>query len=500
MKFLRIILILVTLGAICILPLGCGSNTESVQQTVKVQSGNITTEITSVGNLEYSKTINLTCGIDCKVSEVLVQAGDSVKQGQVLCRFDEAAWQAEINTLANEATSALRNLTAKKLSVIQAQQSLAAAQTGLVAANNTILSLQIAYLQAQSALETAQTTLEKTKNNSSDPVEIQIAELQVKLAEGQLSVAKKNLDVEITYGMQAAQAAVDDGITALDNAQAAVSDAQTSSDNSSQILTDAKNTGPQVKATIDGLITSVNVDNDQEVQRGDVAFTIADPTKFEASIVVSEQNIAKVKTGEQATVQVEVLSGVSLPATVSYVSPTATISSSVVNYEVRVELESLSSIISNQTTSGNSSTSGNTSANRPSFGGAGQFSGSDNLTQEQKQQIQQYQQARESALASVHLAQGMTVTVSIITAQAINVLLVPTQAISTQGTQTTVQVLVNGVAETRQVRTGISNSSYTQINSGLNEGDEVVVSSSSSSSAQQTTRAVGGEGGLFFGR
>lgn len=80
MKFFRISVILLILGAICILPLGCGSDTTAAPQTVTVQRGNITTEITSVGNLDYADAVDLTFGIDCTVSEVLVQAGDTVKK------------------------------------------------------------------------------------------------------------------------------------------------------------------------------------------------------------------------------------------------------------------------------------------------------------------------------------------------------------------------------------------------------------------------------------
>jgi multidrug efflux pump subunit AcrA (membrane-fusion protein) len=505
MKYLKLALVLLTISAICILSISCGSDTTSAQQTVTVQRGNITTEITSVGNLDYSDTVDLTFDISCTVSEVLVTAGDSVTKGQVLCRFDNSTWEDEINTLTNQATAARHNLTAAQLGVIQAEQNLALAQQGLITANNTIISLQIAVLQAQINLENAEATLQKVKNSGSDPVQIQIAELQVQLAQGELVIAENNLDIATTYGMQMAEAAVDDATAALNAAKAAVNDAQTALDEANQTLSDAQNAGPQVTAPIDGLVTNINVTNGQDVKMGDLAFTIADPTKFEASIMVSEQNILKVKLGESATVQVEVLSGISIPATVSFIAPMATISSSVVNYEVHVELTPLSSLASNQTLSGNFSTSGNNSFSRPS-GPFGQTSGSGNLTQEQINQIQQWQQEMEATLANVQLTQGMTVTVSIITAQATNVLLVPTAAISSQGGQTTVQVLVNGVAETRQVQTGISNSSYTEITSGLNEGDQILVtqssssSSLSSSSSTQSTRIQGGQGGIFFGR
>jgi multidrug efflux pump subunit AcrA (membrane-fusion protein) len=487
MKFLRIILILLALSATCILPLGCGSDASSTQQTYTVQRGNITTEITSVGNLEYSKTVDLTFEIDCTVSEVLVEAGDSVKQGQVLCRFDESIWEGEINTLMNQAAAARYSLTTAQLGVIKAEQNLALAQQGIITANNTIISLQIAVLQAQINLDNAETTLEQLKNSSSDPVEIQIAELRVELARGELNIAEMNLNIAIIYNMQMALAAVDDATAALDNAQKAVIDAQKKLDVANQTLSDAQNAGPQVTAPIDGLITDAYVTSDQEVKSGDTAFVIADPTKFEATIMVSEQNISKVELGAQATVEIEALNGVSIPATVSFVSPKATIQSSVVNYEVHVELTSLSSITSNQTPVNSFPSSGNTSADRPPFGEFGQLPASDNLTQEQINEIQQQQQSIKTSLADVQLTQGMTATISIITAQATNVLLVPTQAISIQGTQTTIQVLVNGIVETRQVVTGISNSSYTEITSGLSEGDQVLVSQSSSSSSTSSS-------------
>jgi multidrug resistance efflux pump len=499
MKFLRITLILLTLGAICALSLSCGSSTETAQQTATVKRGNISTQITSVGNLEYSETKNLAFTIDCTISDVLVKAGDTVKQGQILCRFDETNWQSAIKTLADNSTYAMQNLTSKKVAVIQAEQDVASSQSGLVAANNTIISMQIAYLQAQLDLETAKTDLEKTKNATSDPIKVQMAQLDVDLAQGELTIALTNLNNATSYGMQAAQASVDNAQAVLTNAQAAVEAAQADSDDTYQILTTAKNAGPQFLSTADGLITTVNVVNNQDVISDEVGFVVANPSKFEASIMVSEQNISKVKTGESATIQVEVLSGVTLPAIVSSVSPTATISSSIVNYEVKVELLSTSSSTANQTLPGNFPTSGNASTSGPPSGGSGNFSGSGNLTQEQLEQMQQNMQASRTALSSVTLAQGMTVTVSITTSQATNVLMVNTQAITSAGGQTTVQVLVNSVVETRQVQTGISNSSYTEITSGLSEGDVVVLpnSSSSSSSSSSTPQVPGG--GLFFG-
>ena len=179
--------------------------------------------------------------------------------------------------------------------------------------------------------------------------------------------------------------------------------------------------------------------------------TIADPTKFEAQIMVSEIDILKVTLGGVASVQVQAISSGSFPATVTHIAPTATIQSGVVNYQVTVELTSLQ-LVSTQGQRRTAATGDVTTA-IPS-GRFGQESGSGNLTQEQIDQIrQQRQQARTeqsggqseqtptSPAANAQLSEGMTITVTITTAEHDNVLLVPTQAIISQGGGTFVQVV-----------------------------------------------------------
>jgi len=56
-----------------------------------------------------------------------------------------------------------------------------------------------------------------------------------------------------------------------------------------------------------------------------------------------------------------------------------------------------------------------------------------------------------------------------------DVLLVPNAAITSQRGQTYVQVLKDGVIESRSIMTGISNWQYTEVTEGLNEGEKVVV-------------------------
>lgn len=504
MKYLKVSLILLILGAVILSAAGCKSETVTpTTQTVKVQRGNIVTQITGVGNLAFSQTEDLQFEIDGTVSDILVEAGDSVKKGQVLSRLDTTAWQDEINTLTSQATTAQRTLTAKQRAVTTAAQNILVAQQGVQTANNTIITKELSLLQAKISVQNAQLALEQAEETTTDELQLEIKQLQLELAKGQYNTALTDLNNAKTFGMQNALASVDDAKAKLEDAKLAVNDAQINLDEANQVLSDAKNASPEVVAPFDGLITKVNVAGGDEIKKGTVAVTIADPNKFEASVMVSELNILKIKVGGTATVSVEALASISIPATVSFIAPSATISSSVVNYEVKVQLATLSSLSSN--ISGQPPFGGNMPAPPSNFSGkmpsgnSGLPFGSGNFSSAQMGQFQQRQQSLTSSLSSIKLYQGLTVTVSLITAQANNVLLVPTQAITSEIGKNTVQVMVNGVAETREVQTGISNSSYAQITSGLNEGDEVVVPLTNSSSSSSSANRVGG-GGFFFGR
>ena len=102
-----------------------------------------------------------------------------------------------------------------------------------------------------------------------------------------------------------------------------------------------------IMAPFAGFITMVNVEGGDEVTKGTVAVSVADPDKFEAEIYVGELDIDDVEIGGIASVKVDALD-VTVPAEVTHISPTATIQSGVVNYTVRVALQSLETMLQQQ--------------------------------------------------------------------------------------------------------------------------------------------------------
>jgi multidrug efflux pump subunit AcrA (membrane-fusion protein) len=132
----------------------------------------------------------------------------------------------------------------------------------------------------------------------------------------------------------------------------------------------------------------------------------------------------------------------------------------------------------------------------------------------------------QNSLNKAHLYPGMTATVNITTAQRIGVLLVPAAALSfpsiatqsgeldrttlrsvfanqssgngtgtTQGNRGIVLELRNGKLTPVVVTTGLSNGQFTEVPSGLNEGDEVVVGQTGGNTSTANPSTGGGRNG-----
>jgi RND family efflux transporter MFP subunit len=409
MKVLKILLVVLALGSVSILSLGCpGAETEPTpeSQIATVQRGDLTVDITASGNLALSRVEDLAFDIpgraeEVTVEEVLVEEGDSVEEGQLLAKLNTSEW------------------------------------------NDLLVNLERDLLQAEIDLKNAELALDKAEDqtvtlitgdiifaDSYDDEEIEILELRLELAQARLEDAQKALE-------------------------------------------EALEKSPEVIAPFDGFITKVNVEGGDEVLPGTVAVQLADPDQFEADILVSEMDIFQVKLGGYATVQIDAMTSLILPAEVTHISPTAAIQSGVVNYYVKVELEPLETLIQERQEA------------MPSQG----FTPPEQVSPP----------AGQPALIAedFQLREGLTVTVSIIVDEATDVLLVPNGAITTQGWQNYVQVVSSdGSIENRAVTTGISNWQYTEVTDGLSEGEQVVVTGTTATTTG--TDRFGPPGGMMI--
>jgi multidrug efflux pump subunit AcrA (membrane-fusion protein) len=499
-RLLRIMLSAVIAGGAAILLTGCNVNSKEEpatdNQVVAVERGDISIDIAAAGNLSYSRQEDLAFEIAGTVEEVLVEVGDSVEEGQTLAKLDTSEWQDQ--------------LSAVELDLIQAQINQKNAEIALDKAINPYTDEEIE--DAEQAVEDAEYDLNRIEGELRYALihgsnnEVTQLQTQAYSAQRQLDIAEETLDdmlnerdeddIEIK-GMQ-----LDIAEGRLENAKKAVEEALDAS--------------PEITAPFDGFITQVNVSGGDEVLKGTVAVQIADPTRFEVELLVSETDIFDIALGGEAYVQVDAQTLPDLPAEVTYISPTATISSGVVNYEVRVEVEPLETIRQQQQEAMQTRQEEMQAAAEAAAAGempeqlqaaieAGEIT--QEQAEEMMQQMQQMPQMEGATLEQLpglipedfELKEGLSVTVSILISQASDVLLVPNGAITYQGRDTYVQVVLpDGTTEERAIQTGISDWQYTEVTDGLTEGEQVVVPETASTSTSTTSEQGMSGGGMMM--
>jgi multidrug efflux pump subunit AcrA (membrane-fusion protein) len=586
MKKLRIILAIMVLGAVIASLAGC--NSKSDEETIKTKTvttirGNLTLDITAAGNLALSHTEDMAVdlfyptGTKGTIGEVLVQAGDSVKEGDILVTLDKSEWDDQLATLESLVTTKERALVQSQISLKTAEQTLKSAQNTVSTREVAALSAQITYDQALTSLSTSISAIDyqsaladlrkaqswydyvTTTYKSTAPTTDDYT-LTLQNAQDRLTVARTNYDNVLTgYNSQevnlkkqqlevaernltAAKGAIDDAkndVTlkelSLTLSQGSLKDAEKALDDAKKDLTEAKGKSPEIKAPFDGFITIVNVAGGDEVLNGTIVAQIADPDKFEADILVSEMDIPKVKVSGEATVTADALTGIILPAKVTHIAPTATISSGVVNYAVKVEISELPDVSQNRM--GMPAFSSNATAGTlPPMLQKAVDEGK--MTQEQAEAFvkngppansgppegftppagftppegsvfgegfafsdmsgsKATSQLPSSPLSAdeIQLRQGLTVTVSIVVANRTDVILVPNSAVTKTGAESSVQVVTaSGTTEKRIVKTGLSDWQYTEITEGLSEGENVSIPENLGTASSSTNR-----GGMFFG-
>ena len=415
MKKMKIIITLTALCFVAALAIGCRSGAGTAEtteyQVIDVQRGDLTLDVIATGNLVFSDQEELAFQDSGTVGEVLVAVGDSVEEGQLLAKLDVSEWQDRIDALELSVTAAEDKLTVAERNLALAERKPAAARINLLQAEINLKSAQIAYDRAE---DDGRTTDE----------ELEVKELQVQLSEMLLEEARQDV-LDADRDITGAQQAVADTRQAVTGAQ--------------YELYEAESANRDITAPSAGLITRVYISVGDIVKKGRIVIILTNPEKFEADILVNEIDVLKMQVGDRATVELESMPGISMPAQVDYIAAAANIQTGVVNYQVTVTLE------------------------------PGTAQEPDSLI-----------------MADVQLREGLSVTVSVIIQERNNVLFVPNQAIILQDNSTYVRVIKDGNIEERLVQTGLSGWRYTEIIEGLDEDEQVVVSQTTGTSSTTT--------------
>jgi multidrug efflux pump subunit AcrA (membrane-fusion protein) len=547
-KVIRITLSALILVAMLLIFSGCrkGAEPEETEEQTVIQTvtrGDLSLDISAVGNLALSQKETLAFELTGTVKEVLVEEGDYVEKEQVLATLDTSERDDQLKTL-------IRSIETKDQALLQAEINYQNAEDVLdnvnsqVYANQKEAEAELVVANAKISLASAQeifdiaerqyldnwTVPERIRNYNQKKAQLDIAEITLLDAEKKLADVTADLEIERETKQKE-----------LVIKKSQLEDAQQQLDDAIVALEEAQNQDWNVKAPYEGFITRVNLVQGNTIQKGAAALEIADPDEFEAEVYVSEMDIFNIAVGIPATAKVDAAQTMILPAEVVKISPTATIQQGVVNYAVKIKIRSADDMIveagetmqkafedlesgelppmlkqaveagkmtqeeaeemaekmknfefpeTPKSSEGGMRIFPEGKEGESSFGGEGFtpgkgiFSfGEEDGDSDIKFPAGGFGQAATTS-GGFQLREGLTVTVNIVTEEVTDVLLVPSAAITMKGGKNYVKVVLpDGTIEERTIETGVSDWQNTEIISGLSEGEEVEVTLISSTSS-----------------
>lgn len=266
--------------------------------------------------------------------------------------------------------------------------------------------------------------------------EISEANLKLALAEAALAEAQDSLDSlknPTETDIAIAEATVKDAEKALDDARNGASEEELIIAQTRVTVAQATLDQAHLTAPFNGVITDMDVLEGDLVSQGTEAFRIHDLSMLFVDLSISEVDIQLVKVGQEARLTFDAIPDIEYTGVVTKIGMAATISQSVVNYPVTVQITN----------------------------------------------------------ADASIFPGMTAAVSIVVEKVENVLVVPNQALRTTNGQRTVTVLFEGEQISVPVTVGLTSDSMSEISSTqLREGDTVVVNTTTTTTSSSSNMPV----------
>lgn len=388
------LLLLILLVPIFLLA-GCSKKKEEVKKeqavpvkVMEAKKSKIEDIVTFTGQIEAGDEVKIASKISGRVKEVNFEVGDYVKKGEPLVILETDELYVQLS---------------------QAEDALASAKANLAANESGTLPQQLD--QVKAAFEQAETNYLNTKSDyerikalyeagAASKQTLDSMEAKYKVAKSQYESAKEQLRLT--------EERLPKNIEAL-RAQVAQAEAQVE-----LIKTNIKNS--VIRAPISGMISSKQINPGEMCQAGVTLGSIVNIDKVKVVIDVPEEDINKIREGQEVTVNIDALGDKGkIKGKISIISP-ASASSRL--FKVKIEMEN----------------------------------------------------------KDYKLKPGMFAKVNIIRDIKENVITIPKDALVIKKHGNVVYVVKEGKAEERLVKIGVTNGDRVEITEGLKEGETVVIS------------------------
>ena len=368
--FLKKRTLVVTSIAIVFMLLAAGCQKQSSTATTagygNVTESNQTDTIESSGSIEPYQITTLNWKTSGTVQYVDVSVNEQVTKDSLLAAIDPTTAPTSVNEAISSlitAKQALEDAKNSKTALAQAEVALVAAKSNYYNALGYYYTLnkQIGNVEYINILTSqylsAQQKVEKAQEKYNGYGEASDSDVNKAAALASLSQAKLDLDTaekQLNYYKSAPNTMDSATITAdLNLAKAKLDDAQRAYDKlkdgtNTDAITSAQAKVDAAQATVDSLNIIAPFDGEVVViypRVGDLVGTstaaviLVNRNSLFVEVSVDETTISAVKIGNPATVTFDAIPDLSMTGKVTFINPVGVISSGVVNYTVRVELD-----------------------------------------------------------------------------------------------------------------------------------------------------------------
>lgn len=445
-------------------------------RTVRVRTGEISQTILADGTVVASQRIDVPAALAGVVEKVFVTPGADVKKGDVLVKLDDSELRLKVEEAEENLRTARLNLERleanAKLQALQMETQIKQAEANLVSAKAKLAELEsgpkpqeveqarAAVRQAQASYESAAKEAERMtvlyENKAISRQDWESAQVRAATAKEQLLTAEEKLELLLEgpsqeeldaarLQVQQAEAALaalkaekDQGKSNdydIEAARAQVRQAERALEAAKSDLASAT-----VRSPISGRVLSVSVQEGQTVSANTIVASVGVLNPVTVEAYVHELDFASLKVGQAAKIRVDAYQDRVYDGVVAQVSEEGSTQDNVVSFKVDVTVPN----------------------------------------------------------DDYSLKPGMTAEVEFIIARKENALLVPTDAIRQMRGGSVVALVEDGETRFQPVETGISADGFTEILSGLKEGDIVQVAVKSSNGSGSTNGGTWNASGRRF--
>ena len=316
LNLISILLVLILTGVAGFYWFSNGNRKQSFR-TAPVERGDLLSTISSTGTLNAVVTVQVGTQVSGTIQQLLVDFNSPVKKGMLIARIDPATFDAKVK----QAQADLEN---SRATVLNQRAAVAKAQADLVNAKANVVRQDVALRDAKIKLDS-----------------------RIRLfAEGGISQEDRD-SAQATYDsavaqLEAAQASVNSFQAALEVTQAQLTAAEAQVRQKQAVLDqadiDLQNTF--IRAPVDGVVVSRNVDVGQTVAaslQAPTLFLIAqDLTKMQVDTNVDEADVGRVALDQEATFTVDSFPGQRFRGRVIQIRQSPQVVQNVVTYDTVV--------------------------------------------------------------------------------------------------------------------------------------------------------------------